>query len=182
MKTIRNTTLRALFISSFAALSLGASSAEAANPQPLLIAPGEPNGPGFFLPKFGFSSFTINGFGERVTHVRYNSRAARMGLEPGDVILSLNGYALTYHGAWNDALRTAIYNGASRIRLRIRDVNTGKVFFRETYLDNCGYGPVTPKYQVNYGPGPGNPYVAHHPGNGTSTVKNIAELIKALKD
>ena len=37
-------------------------------------------------------SFNINGFGERITHVNWNGRAAQLGLEPGDVILSMNGY------------------------------------------------------------------------------------------
>ena len=64
---------------------------------------------GYDLPKFGFSSFNINGFGERVTNVRWGGIAQRMGLESGDMILSLNGYPLTYHGSWNDALREAVY-------------------------------------------------------------------------
>ena len=66
------------------------------------------------LPKFGFSSFNIHGFGERVTSVRWGGIAQRMGLESGDTILSLNGYPLTYHGSWNDALREAVYTRRPR--------------------------------------------------------------------
>jgi hypothetical protein len=78
-------------------LSLSAivSPAVAAGPaNKLLIAPGEPNG----LPKFGFSSSTVYGYGQRIESIRPGGRAARLGLEPGDVILSLNGYRLTYSG------------------------------------------------------------------------------------
>src|SRR5689334_11245194 len=87
-------------------LSAVALPSVAAPPKALTIAPGEPYG----LPKFGFSSSTIHGFGERVVSVRYGGRAHQLGLEPGDVILSLNGYRLTYPGSWNDALSRALYN------------------------------------------------------------------------
>src|SRR5262245_31352958 len=87
------------------AFSLPAIAAGPANS--LLIAPGEPYG----LPKFGFSSSTIYGYGEQIVYVGFGSRAARLGLEPGDVLLSLNGYGLTYPGSWNDALSRAMYDG-----------------------------------------------------------------------
>jgi hypothetical protein len=101
----------------------------------LLIAPGEPNG----LPKFGFSSSTINGFGQRIESVRPGGRAARLGLEPGDVILSLNGFRLTYSGSWNQALSRALYDGGF-VQLRVRDVRTGLVRVRTTRID-FGGGP-----------------------------------------
>jgi hypothetical protein len=102
----------------------------------LLIAPGEPHG----LPKFGFSSSTIYGYGQRVESVRPGGRAARLGLEPGDVILSLNGYRLTYSGSWNDALSRALYDGGF-VQLRVRDVRTGLVVARQTRI-GFGGGPV----------------------------------------
>ena len=59
-------------------LSAFVAPATAAPPQnKLLFAPGEPYG----LPKFGFSSSTIQGFGQRVESVRFNSRAAQLGLD-----------------------------------------------------------------------------------------------------
>ena len=62
-----------------------------------------------------------------------------MGLESGDTILSLNGYRLNYHGSWNDALQHAVYHDGGYVQLRIRDVRTGHVAFRQTYIgDICG--------------------------------------------
>jgi hypothetical protein len=105
--------------------------------QPYLVSPGESYG----LPKFGFSSSTIYGYGERIVFVRPGSRASFLGLEPGDVLLSMNGMPLTYTGSWSDALSHAVYHDGGYLRLRIRDVRTGHVFVRETFV-NYGGGPV----------------------------------------
>lgn len=121
-----------LVLSAFVAPVAAAGPAKA-----YLVAPGEPYG----LPKFGFSSSTIYGYGERIVFVRHGSRASYLGLEPGDVILSMNGMPLTYTGSWNDALSHAVYHDGGYIRLRIRDVRTGHIFVRETYI-NYGGGPV----------------------------------------
>jgi hypothetical protein len=125
------------------ALAAVAAPVSAASPKALHFAPGEPYG----LPSFGFSSSTVYGFGERVVYVRPGGRAFYLGLEPGDVILSLNGYNLTYRGSWNDALSRALYSGSSRVRLKIRDVRTGRIFVKETFV---GYadGPVTPYFKT----------------------------------
>jgi membrane-associated protease RseP (regulator of RpoE activity) len=131
-------------------LSAFAAPAVAAGPtNKLLIAPGEPNG----LPKFGFSSSTIHGFGQRVESVRPGGRAARLGLEPGDIILSLNGHRLTYNGSWNDALSRALYDDGGFVQLRVRDVRTGLVRVRTTRID-FGGGPIEHHFQtgVNVGP------------------------------
>ena len=90
---------------------------------------------------------TIYGYGERIVDVRFGSRAAHLGLEPGDVLLSLNGYKLTYPGSWNDALSQALYNN-NYIRLKIRDVRTGNIYFRETFVD-YNNGPVEHYYKSN---------------------------------
>jgi PDZ domain len=103
----------------------------------LRIAPGEPYG----LPKFGFSSSTIPGYGQRIEFVRPGGRAARMGLEPGDVILSLNGHRLTHSGSWNDALSRALYEDGGFVQLRVRDVRTGLVRVRSTRI-GFGGGPI----------------------------------------
>jgi len=136
-----NTTLHktaTTLLASLALVAFAAASAAASEPKALLIAPGEPYG----LPKFGFSGANIHGVGERVVYVRYGGRAARLGLEPGDIILSLNGFPLTYRGSWNDALSHAVYEDGGVVRLRIHDVRTGRVIRRETFVGGYGDGPV----------------------------------------
>jgi hypothetical protein len=103
-----------------------------------------PPGDGFVpqpLPKFGFSSFNIHGYGERVTSVRWGGLASQLGLEPGDVILSMNGHRLTYQGSWNDGLLDAIEHHDGLVRLRIRDVRTGFVATRQLFVGG-GHGPI----------------------------------------
>jgi hypothetical protein len=178
------TLLRTTALATLANLGFAlASPALASAPKALLIAP--PHDDCFELPKFGFSSYNIGGFGEQVTYVRWGGRAAQLGLEPGDIILSLNGYQLTYHGAWNDALRHAMHNGGW-VQLAIRDVRTGDVAFRQTYLRNYGIGPVTPHVVAHSGYFPTGPLTTKQfvptapqlkmttPGN----IKKLAELIE----
>jgi len=143
------TTTRTTVFALLASLTLVTiSTASASQPKALLLNPGYNPGPScHHLPKFGFSSFTINGFGERVTFVRWGGIAQQMGLETGDVILGLNGYPLTYHGSWNDALREAMNNGGW-VQLTIRDVRTGFVSTRETFVGD-GYGPIVAHSHVN---------------------------------
>jgi membrane-associated protease RseP (regulator of RpoE activity) len=129
--------IAALLVVGLSLSSLVAPAFAAGPANRLLIAPGEPYG----LPKFGFSSSTIYGYGERIVSVRPFGRAAQLGLEPGDVLLSLNGYRLTYSGSWNDALSRALYDSNGYVRLTVRDVRTGSVRVRETYV-NYGGAPV----------------------------------------
>jgi hypothetical protein len=147
MATITRSTALALFTS----IALMAGSAAADQPKLRLIAPA----PGFDLPKFGFHSFNIANYGERITHVRWGGLASQLGLEPGDTILRLNGYPLTYHGAWRDALYRAMTDGGW-IRLAIRDVRSGRIAHRQTFLGSPGYGPITPKSHAagHAGPSP----------------------------
>ncbi len=179
MTTFTRKTVLALL----ASLTLVAiSTASAAPPQKLLLNP-NPGGPGGFdLPKFGFSSFNIQGFGERVTGVRWGGIAHRMGLESGDTIVSLNGYPLSYRGAWKDALREAIYHDGGHVKLKIRDVRTGMIAFRHTYVgDICG-----PIVENNYygGPGYNGPVTSKkksmpsHPHSHTSGVEQIKQLVE----
>jgi hypothetical protein len=180
MKTLTHKTVLAL-VATLTVASIAASSAVASQPQPLLIAPGEPNGPYFPLPKFGFSSFNT-GYGERVTGVSWNGRAAQLGLQPGDVILSMNGITLSYTGSWNDALRTAIMNGGW-VQLRIRDRNTGFVAFRQTFVG--GYGPVDNYYAGDYYndcPTPNVYYKKHHNNHHNDNHANVIDLVKLFKD
>jgi len=161
------------------------SSSFASQPSALLLAP-EPD---YHLPKFGFSSFNINGYGERVTHVRWGGLASQIGLEPGDTILSMNGYRLNYHGAWSDALYRAMSDGGL-VRLRIRDVRTGQVAFRQIYVGG-GHGPVTPKAHFGgnewHGPitmksTPGAPNNYHGSINDMPQVNRLKQLVKLFDD
>jgi len=171
------TRLVALLFVGLAAATI-ASTASADPPKSkLMIAPGFAPGEPYGLPKFGFASSTIPGFGERIVDVRYGGRAYYLGLEPGDVILSLNGYKLTYTGSWNDALRNALFDG-NYIRLKVRDVRTGMVVFRETYVDYGG-GPVVYNYKVN-NHGPHNDH-DFHDDHHVSTVGGTLKTIKEVK-
>ena len=162
MTTLTRITVLPL-LASLSVVALMAAPAVASHPQALLVAP-EPE---YSLPKFGFASFNIQGVGERVTFVQWGGLASQLGLEPGDVILSMNGFPLSYHGSWSDALYHAMANGGS-VRLRIRDVRTGHVTHRRTFVGG-GIGPITPKvYAGEYlGPhtGPHTPHIVH-PGHG----------------
>jgi predicted metalloprotease with PDZ domain len=135
------------------AVVLLSSPSVASQPKALLVPPHDDA----YLPRFGFSSFNVAGYGERVTHVRWGGLAAQMGLEPGDTILRMNDYRLDYHGSWNDALYHAMTQHGGQVRLRIRDVRTGRIVSRFVHLGGI-VPPITPKY---YTGGP-NVQVIHH--------------------
>lgn len=135
------------------------TSVSASHPQALLLPPEHDHC--VPLPRFGFSSFNIAGVGERVTHVRWGGLAAQMGLEPGDLILSMNGFRLSYHGSWNDALHQAMAQGGF-VRLKIRDIRTGLIAWRQMFVGGGGVGPVTPKAHFDDGFGPVTQYNLQH--------------------
>lgn len=156
----RSTTLTAVVAA--VALSLVATQAEAqqriqmigaAQPavQPF-VQPIQP--PPVVLPKFGFQSYNVHGIGEQVTFVNCHGLAAQLGLERGDTILSLNGMPLTFHGAWNQALSNVMLQGGGQVHLNIRDVRTGHIVHRTTFVGGAGIGPITPKSMPVGTPGP----------------------------
>ena len=136
-------------------MSLAAVPASAADNKLLLVAPGSDSEfvPDFELPRFGFASFNIGGVGERVTNVRWGGLASRFGLEPGDIVLSMNDVRLTYPGSWNDALRHAILEHDGWVSLRIRDVRTGLVARRQMFVGG-GIGPTENHFDHVGGVGP----------------------------
>jgi hypothetical protein len=148
MKTLTQKSVLVL-VASLSLVSLAAVPASAEN-KLMLVSPGADPGfvPEFELPRFGFSSFNIGGVGERVTYVRWGGLASQFGLEPGDIVLSMNDVRLTYHGSWNDALRHAILEHDGWVSLRIRDVRTGLVARRQMFVGG-GMGPIVEHY--NYG-------------------------------
>ncbi|MCC7475447.1 MAG: hypothetical protein IT425_08635 [Pirellulales bacterium] len=163
-----NARLRTNVLSLFVVLTLSTATTStiAAPPKKALLL--NPGG-SYDLPRFGFASASIPGYGERVVHVHYGSRAAMLGLEPGDVILSLNGYPLTYAGSWNDALANALFEG-NYISLQIRDVRTGLIMYRETMI-GFEHGPVVPHFR-KMAPRLPEPPVNVHP---------VSPLIKTAK-
>ena len=185
MNTLNRTFAFAL-VASLAAVTFAASPASA-DTKLLLVTPG--TDPGFipepYLPHFGFSSFSINGVGERVTYVRWGGLASQFGLEPGDIVLSMNGYPLTYRGSWNDALYNAMANGGW-VQLRIRDVRTGFIAQRQMFVGG-GNGPVMHHYNVggnnNYFGSPGGPITLKSkigPTNGNPSPKFNKKIVKLL--
>ena len=105
-----------------------------------------------------------------------------MGLESGDVIVRLNGFPLTYHGSWNDALRQAMANGGW-VQLTVRDVRTGFLATRETYLGNSGYNPIVEYSYGNTYPTPVTQkfkttpkHESHEYAGGVQQIKKIAQL------
>ena len=107
--------------------------------------------------------------------VRYGGRASQLGLEPGDIILSLNGMPLTYRGSWNDALSHAVFHDGGLVRLRVRDVRTGHVVRREIFVGGHGDGPVE-HYNVGGGPVVHHNVAKPHPHN----HNNIGNAIKTI--
>jgi hypothetical protein len=143
-------------VSGLVAATFTASPASA-EPKALLLSPGaDPDFAPPMLPRFGFSSYNINGVGERVTHVRWGGLASQFGLERGDLILSMNGHRLTYHGSWNGALEDAFFHHDGLVRLKIRDVRSGFVVTRSMFLGDGGggVGPITPKIHTGQPSGP----------------------------
>ena len=140
MTTFNRKTVFALLPSLVIVAALSSSSS-ASQPNALVLAPQND----YYLPKFGFSSFNVHGYGERVTFVQWGGLAAQMGLEPGDTILRVNDFRLDYHGSWNDALQHAMTQHGGQVRLRIRDVHSGHVVSRFVHLGGI-VPPITPKY------------------------------------
>jgi predicted metalloprotease with PDZ domain len=92
---------------------------------PTVVSPAVVSHP---VPFLGFSSF-FDGSGEQITGVQYGSAAWRIGLEPGDRIVAVNGVYLRYHGHGLQLLqRATAYPG--QVTLAIRDVHTGLVVNR----------------------------------------------------
>ncbi len=77
----------------------------------------------------GLTYTLIPGYGYRVEYTWYPSVGARIGFEPGDVILSINGRRLSYAGAHRCALQQAHWNGGW-FSFAVQDVRTGRVLYR----------------------------------------------------
>lgn len=92
---------------------------------PVVVRPTIISQPAPFL---GFDSY-FDGAGELITAVQYGSAAWRVGLEPGDRVMAVDGVGLRYHGHGLQLLQNA---AAVRgyVTLSVRDVHTGLVVNR----------------------------------------------------
>lgn len=107
-----------------------------------------PNGPGPIAPpipppRIGFHYILIPGYGYKIVEVMPFSAAARMCLDYGDVILTLNGYPMTYYGADIPVrARAAALDGW--LTAYIHDVHTGLLVTRSANLLGPAMPPPTP--------------------------------------
>jgi len=111
---------------------------------PLLVDPYPPQ-----QPRIGFHYRVIPGYGYEILSVSWGSPASRIGLEPGDVVRSINGYPMTYYGAHHQAVAQAMYYGGW-LSMRIRDVRTGWTVTRGTYLFGVGAPAAAAAAPVSY--------------------------------
>lgn len=94
------------------------------------------------MPKLGFYGHIVYGQGLMVDSVSWATEAARIGLEPGDVIVSVNGRPIR---SWSD-YNAAMYYSGGRGRLVIRDVRSGWTVPANFALNN-GRGPSSYAYE-----------------------------------
>jgi S1-C subfamily serine protease len=86
-------------------------------------------------PRLGFHGHFEWGYGMVVDHVHWGTPASRIGLEHGDVILSINGRRL--RGEW-DYFR-ALRESGGYVRLVIQDVRSGGLVARTTFVGGSEY-------------------------------------------
>jgi S1-C subfamily serine protease len=88
------------------------------------------------LPKLGFYGHIVYGQGLVIENVSWGTEAAHIGLERGDMIVSVNGQPIRN---WNDYNLAMYYSGGSG-RLVVRDWRSGALLPVAFVLDN-GRGP-----------------------------------------
>ena len=84
------------------------------------------------LPKLGFYGHIVYGQGLMIDNVAWATEAQRIGLEPGDVIVSVNGRPIRN---WND-YNSALYYSGGYGRLVVRDRWTGRYVTTNFVLNN----------------------------------------------
>ena len=88
------------------------------------------------VPKFGFHSsfgWAADVLGEHVTRVNFGTPADRLGIEPGDSIVAVNGQQLRTANCWYNAINRAA-NHDGWVTLKIRCARTGKMAYRTANL------------------------------------------------
>ena len=74
-----------------------------------------------FLPKLQFNG-TMTHLGLQVISVDYGGVAERIGLEPGDIIASINGQSIHCDQSYKQALTQAAVYGGGNVTLKVRNV------------------------------------------------------------
>ena len=111
-------------------------------------------------PRLGFRYDLVARQGLQVRWVTPGSLAAQMGLERGDMIISVNGQSVGYMGAYDQAMLSAARFGGN-VKLAIRDVRTGMIQYRSTNLFGPRPQPVVKPVFIGSGP-----YYVPHAGFG----------------
>lgn len=125
-----------------------------ANPAPHLVPPG-PIAP---TPRLGFRGYLRRGWGMMVNYALPGTHAARLGLEPGDVIVRLNGHRITSAQVWNVQMRRSVYVHGGRLTLLIDNVRarTGhnggpRYVFRTVWMNEGHIYAMPRKLNTNSG-------------------------------
>jgi predicted metalloprotease with PDZ domain len=95
------------------------------------------------VPYLGFES-CFDGSGEEITAVHYGTAAWRIGLEPGDRVIAVNGVALRYNGHGLRLLQAATYQG--HVTLTIQDGRTGLLVNRTIGLGTRAVAVTSSSY------------------------------------
>jgi S1-C subfamily serine protease len=118
-----------------AGLLAGLLAAGAAAAGTVKLRPGQAPPPGACytdpLPDFGMGMdgrFVEGGI--EITKVYRNGATERAGLEPGDVLVSVNGQTLREPADWIQGMT----NQNGRLSFRLRDVRTGQIVSREVHM------------------------------------------------
>lgn len=123
-----------------ASLLAAMTSGAAAQEQRLLLRPDRPEGP---TPRLGIVGYVEYGHGLVVERVAPFTPAARLGLEPGDVILRVNDQRIRRDGDLQRALR---FSGGY-VRLLVDDVRGNGAVWTRTVSLQGGRGPSRPMMQ-----------------------------------
>ncbi len=95
------------------------------------------------LPKLGFYGHIQYGWGLMVDRVYGGTEASRIGLERGDIIVSVNGRQIRN---WND-YNTALFYSGGFGQMVVRDCRTGRLIPTRFVLNN-GRGPASYGHQA----------------------------------
>jgi hypothetical protein len=157
-------------------IGTAAAVAMAATPEATTPAPPEPwVGPGAARPpvpppRIGFRYILIPGYGYKIVEVMPFSAAARMCLDYGDVILTLNGCPMTHHGA-DLPVRARAVATDGWVTAYIHDEHTGLLVTRSANL----FGPPRRPPPPPRDPGLATPGAALPPPGAASPPAPVVE-------
>lgn len=92
-------------------------------------------------PKLGFTG-QVNCYGMVVHHVQYGSIACRIGLEPGDIIVRINGQRVTSQARFRQLLHEALIFNQGHLELHVKSARRyGEIVCLHARLRHtCGGG------------------------------------------